>query len=108
MNYYLMNKDNKLMKFKTMQKLGSTSVSEIITYNKLPIGFIDIATWIDNRNYAKHKDHLIKWLKDWGMDTIDGFLEITHALGINDTLWVKEESSPLHWSDVSLYQNQFD
>ena len=33
---------------------------------------------------------------------------MTHALSLNDTFWVKEESEMLCWDEVSLYWNEFD
>jgi hypothetical protein len=49
----------------------------------------------------------MKWLAEWEMNTTDGFIQVTHCLGINDTLWVKEETSDLTWEDVNLYNNKF-
>ena len=107
MRYSLMNKDTKLLDFETVENLGTT-VREIKSYSELrPIGFKDISDWVSNRNYAKHKRHLKEWLREWGIDTLDGFLQISHALGINDTLWVKDEDSDLKWEKVSLYSNPF-
>lgn len=42
------------------------------------------------------------------MDTPDGFLQMSHALGLNDTLWVRPEVSTLRWADISLYANPFN
>lgn len=42
------------------------------------------------------------------MDTPDGFLQMSHALGLNDTLWVRPEASTLRWADISLYANPFN
>ena len=36
------------------------------------------------------------------------FLQVSHALSLNDTFWVKQADSQLCWRDVSLYQNDFD
>ena len=33
---------------------------------------------------------------------------MTRALSLNDTFWVKRETSPLKWEEVSLYCNPFD
>ena len=41
-------------------------------------------------------------LTAWGIDNVDGFIEVTHYLGLNDTLWVKPANSSLHWDEVSL------
>ncbi|MCF0128613.1 MAG: HipA domain-containing protein [Pseudobutyrivibrio sp.] len=108
MEYYLMNKDQRLLSFKTEYSFGDTVVTETEQYaKKLPIGFTDISLWLENRNYAKHKESLKGYLSQWGMDNVDGFIEITHCLGLNDTLWVKTVDSNLCWSEVSLYTNDF-
>lgn len=96
MKYYLMNKDDRLLSFETIQRLGDVLVEERERFSKrMPIGFTDISLWIENRNYAKHKDSLKNYLKEWGIDNVDGFIEITHCLGLNDTLWVKDTNSSL-------------
>ncbi|MBQ7216489.1 MAG: hypothetical protein IJS39_10965, partial [Synergistaceae bacterium] len=73
----------------------------------LPPGFSSIQSWLEKRNYAKHKLHLRKWLHLWQIDTLQGFADVTHALGLNDTLWVKKANSSLSWQNVSLYSNPF-
>ena len=108
MKYYLMNKDTRLVAFSTAERLGTTVFEEQRLTEQLPIGYTDIDLWVKQRNYAKHKEHLQKWLHDWNLETADGFLDITHALSLNDTLWVKQENSSLTWKDVNLYENAFD
>ena len=109
--YYFMNKDRKLMLFEVVyDEFGQYNCHEIERYaedNLFPIGFSDIYTWIDRRNYAKHKEHLQKWLKEWQLDNISGFIDMTHALSLNDTLWVTKADSDLTWDSVSLYTNEF-
>lgn len=57
MKYYLMNKNEKLVAFETDIEYGVTVIkNEINLSDRLPIGYSDIGTWIENRNYAKHKD----------------------------------------------------
>lgn len=108
MKYCLMNKDEKLVSFETAFRYGITEiVNELCLTDRLPIGYSEMAAWIENRNYAKHKEHMKLWLKDWGIDTTDGFIQITHCLGLNDTLWVKPADSDLTWDSVNLYQNEF-
>lgn len=108
MKYYLMNKNEKLVSFETDMQYGVTIFeNELKLSDKLPIGYLDIGTWIENRNYAKHKEHMQKWLKDWGIDTTDGFINITHALGVNDSFWIKSQDSDLRWENVNLYTNEF-
>lgn len=106
--YYLMNRDEKLLAFTVEHSALGEKVRETETFSSIrPIGFIDIATWIEGRNYAKHKEHLKKWLKEWQIDSLCGFLDVTHALGINDCLWVKRCDSELTWKTINLYNNDF-
>ena len=108
MKYYLMNKNRTLVSFETTEEYGvSTIRNEKALGGPLPFSYIDINTWIERRNYTKHKEHLKNWLKEWGLDTTDGFLQITHALGLNDTFWVKPAGSGLTWEKVNLYDNEF-
>ena len=108
--YFLMNKDVKLLHFRLLyDALSGYTGQELQRYSEyLPPGFSSISDWIDSRNYAKHKLHLKRWLREWQIDNTKGFLDITHALGLNDTLWVKDTASLLSWRDVSLYSNNFN
>lgn len=110
--YYLMNKNRQLMLFtinydETLNLCECVEIERYADDNGFPPQFSDIYTWLDRRNYAKHKEHLRKWLKEWQIDNLIGFIEITHALSLNDTLWVKKADSDLQWEKVSLYQNEF-
>ena len=106
--YLLMNRNVPLLEFGIENTSLGEEVKEIKSiFDLRPHGFYDIATWLENRNYAKHKEHFKKWLSEWGLDTTEGFIDITHCLSINDTLWVKERSSDLTWDKVNLYENNF-
>ena len=41
-------------------------------------------------------------LKEYGCDTLEGYLNVTHALSLNDTFWVRAADADLQWRDVSL------
>ncbi|MBE5898243.1 MAG: hypothetical protein E7279_01420 [Lachnospiraceae bacterium] len=107
-NYFLMNKDNIILEFSIEDSTYGENIKEVNSFSNLrPIGFTNINNWILDRNYAKHKKHFKKWLKEWGIDTSKGFVEITHCLGINDCLWTKSVDSELSWNSVNMYKNQF-
>ena len=110
--YCFMNKDTPLLLFtiKTDDLSNKAICVEIERYvddDRLPPQFHDIGNWINHRNYAKHKEHLKKWLKEWQMDDSKGFIDVTHALGLNDSLWVKPADSDLTWERINLYSNDF-
>lgn len=108
--YLLMNKNRPLLSFYPKETISGYRLIEADIYvdsSSLPPRFKDINTWVTNRNYAKHKEHLQEWLHEWGIDNAVGFLDITHTLSLNDSLWVKKENSDLDWEQVNLYYNEF-
>ena len=109
--YFLMNKNSKLLLFRVLVDEHSQyyckEIERYVDDVLLPPGFASIQDWVDRRNYAKHKHHLQVWLKQWQIDTIKGFIDITHALGLNDTLWIRKADDNLLWENVSLYTNEF-
>lgn len=109
MRYILKNKDKNLVLFSIDDGFIEPEITEIVKYDEvgLPPEFTDISSWIENRNYAKHKEHLKKWLKEWGIDNSYGFINLTHCLSLNDSLWVDNENSNLKWSQINLYENEF-
>ena len=109
--FLLMNKNLPLLSFFSEETIyGFPELKEdqrFVDQSLLPPRFSDIQTWVTNRNYAKHKEHLQGWLHEWGIDNAIGFLDITHALSLNDSLWVKRDNSGLDWEQVNLYHNEF-
>ena len=111
-DYILKNKDNNLLTFTVslddFSQYVCRETERYVPEELLPPSFTSIADWLERRNYAKHKAHLRRWLKHWQIDTIKGFIDVTHALGLNDTLWVCPAGSNLTWNNVSLYSNDFN
>lgn len=108
MEYYLMNKDTKLMKFSIDGEGVMEQCSVIEQYTDLPIWLPDIDTWISKRSAAKHRKHVQSILDMMGGRTLSGFIGLTHCLSLNDTLWVKSALENINWDSVSLYSNDFD
>ena len=117
--YYLMNKDKPLIEFQIKESPLGDEINVLRVEADVPaipllieaIQNHDVDTWItawlEGRNYAKHKEHMKKWLKEWGIDNTKGFIELTHGLSLNDSLWVKDTTSELTWSKVNYYSNKF-
>ena len=107
--YLLMNKDKVIAKFEVGNVFGfdTVEVVEILGDINNPLLY-DIQSFILNRKAPKHRQHIEKLLKVCGCDTLTGYLDVSHALSLNDTLWVKREHSDLEWNDVSLYKNPFN
>ena len=109
--YILKNKDKALLAFSVelddFSQYNCVELERYVPDALMPPSFVSITEWLENRNYAKHKTHLQRWLREWQIDNIKGFIDITHALGLNDTLWVCSADSSLKWDNVSLYRNDF-
>lgn len=110
-NYYLMNKDRVVAEFYSQKGRFSRkdALFEIgCIYDKMPFGAEeDLTAWISDRKAAKHRVHLKKIMEELGCYDNEGFINITHIAGINDTFWAKPTDSNLTWQDVSLYCNEF-
>lgn len=108
MNYLLMNKNNVVMEFKSEVVLASSSYVSTQLVGKLPYGFKDIGNWLEHRQAAKHRQHIKALMEQCGCLSIEGFIRVMHCTSINDTFWVKENTEPVCWEDVSLYSNEFN
>ncbi len=66
-----------------------------------PIGYRGLAAFLEHRKAPKHREHIRQLLEQYGCDDLEGFLQVTHALSLNDTFWVKRKGETLQWRDVS-------
>lgn len=73
-----------------------------------PIGYKNLNSFLEHRKAPKHRKHIEELLLRYGCDDMEGFLNVTHALSLNDTFWVKKECFDLTWEQVSLYRNPFN
>lgn len=107
--FYLMNKDNKLLNFTCDNSPLGVNFEEKESYSEIrPYGYEGIGQWISQRQAPKHRQYIADLLRMCGCYNLDGFIRVTHALSLNDTFWIKPVSSQLQWENVSLYQKQFD
>ncbi len=107
--YILMNRDVPMLEF--LCRRNEFDEPEFFEHqwhtNRRPIGYHDLASFLERRKAPKHRKHIQQLLEQYGCDDLEGFLQVTHALSLNDTFWVRPESSRLAWEDVSLYINEF-
>ncbi|MDO4545885.1 MAG: HipA protein, partial [Bacillota bacterium] len=108
--FLLMNKDREILSFKTIKnKYGSVNFEIISEKNEPhPLGFENLADWLEKRQAPKHRAHIERLLRVCGCYDLDGFIRVTRAMTLNDTFWIKPEKSGLVWNEVSLYQNPFN
>ena len=108
--YLLMNKDRPVLSF-----LCSRNVFDEPEFQELfwhvpyrPIGYKTLTGFLERRKAPKHREHIQRLLERFGCDDLEGFLNVTHAVSLNDTFWVKKADGDLCWDQVSLYRNEFD
>lgn len=108
--YVLMNKDIACLQFLcTRNAFDEPEFEEqqwLVGYR--PLGYYNLSDFLAKRQAPKHRKHIKELLERYGCDDLEGFIQVTHALSLNDTFWVKKSDSSLRWEDVSLYQNEFD
>lgn len=112
-NYYLMNKDTKLLKFSyNKNSLTQFKIKEIyVKINKFSTSDL-LTTWIMNRSIPTNREHIVEVLNSIGLNNYSAFdlLCVNHACSLNDTLWIMEVNEKniynedICWNDVSLYR----
>lgn len=104
--YLLMNKDVIVAHFHVDEFIDSVEIDS--AEMELPDWMQNLRTFITNRRAPKSRENIEQLLKESGCDTIKGYLDISHALSLVDTFWVKPKDSKLVWEDVSLYTHKFN
>lgn len=104
--YFLLNKDKLIAAFHVDPILDEITIDNV--YTELPFWIGNLRVFITNRRAPKNRENIQQLLKESGCDTIQGYLDITHALSLVDTFWVKPQDSELTWEEVSLYTHPFN
>lgn len=104
--YYLMNKDEIYAEFKV--QTGYAENIEVLKLYKLPYGVTDLYKFLVQRRPPSNRENILTLLSRVNFRTLEGYLNITHALSLTDTFWVKPVKSKLTWRKVSLYTNSFN
>ena len=101
--WLLMNKDTPVMSFiSSTDEYGEVVLSEEDWLSdRKPLGYISITSFVERRKAPKHRKHIEELLIRYGCDDLEGFLNVAHALSLNDTLWVWSRRSD--GDDTLLY-----
>ena len=108
--YVLMNQDVPVLDFDCRRnEFGEPKFVEKQWHtDRRPIGYRSLASFLARRKAPKHRKHIQQLLEQYGCDDLEGFLQVTRALSLNDTFWVRKAGSSLTWRQVSLYTNPFN
>ena len=110
MRYLLLNKDAVWLEFRCERNeyLEVTAQEEVWHTGQRPFGYTNLTDFLERRKAPKHRVHIAELLRQYGCQELDGYLDVTHALSLDDTFWVKRVDSSLKWEEVSLYRNPFN
>ena len=108
-NFVLMNTDTSVLSFRYVQESPiEFYYEEIETFDGiLPLGFVDVESWLNRRKAPKHRKHIKRLSEELGCTTLVGYIKLTHAVSLNDTYWVKHVDEDISWRDISPYTNDF-
>lgn len=88
--YYLLNKYNIVASFE-IRGTGSLEYIEILKHDRkqIPFWINDLNIFISNRKSPKHRENIEILFKQCNCNTLSGYLDVSHALSLNDSFWVK-------------------
>lgn len=66
-----------------------------MTSGRRPIGCRNLSSFLARRKAPQHRKHIQPLLEQYGRDDLEGFLQVTHALSLNNTFWVRKAGSSL-------------
>ncbi len=104
--YVLLNRDTVIAEFVVDTLFDDITI--VKQFVKLPGWFGNLDSFIANRRAPKQRENIEELLRLSGCNTMQGFLDISHALSLVDTFWVKRADSELGWKNVSLYTHPFN
>lgn len=107
-SYQLMNKDSVILEFRVDRATESIEDVKWVDRAQKPIGFKDLGSFLASRKAPSNRSHIKQILAACGADTFSGYLDVVHALSVNDTFWVRRKHEPVGWKDANLYTNELN
>lgn len=116
-DYTLMNKNTPVLKM-DMDDGYIISIKEIFSSKYLPVGVSDkpnliktnLRDWWSGRRIPASRDKIRESLINLGIETgqVPSFLlERCFGLSLSDQYWINPVDSPLKWSDINFFENDF-
>lgn len=82
MDWILLNKDTAFLEFSTLKdEFGDVVALEGTWFSSLrPIGYKSLLSFLEGRRAPKHRKRIEQLLAQYGCRTLEGFLQVSHAL----------------------------
>lgn len=106
--YELLNKDRAVLTFSVDNSTGSIDNVVWIDQTISPIGFKDLGSFLAARKAPSNRAHIRRVLEACGAADLVGYLDVVHALSINDTFWVRRRGERVCWAEANLYHNELN
>lgn len=112
--YLVMHKDTPVYKAemtlrggKNISKPHVTVLDERLCPAPLKRG-TSLEAWIKDRFAIAERVDIVKLRSLYLCDTLIDFAALTHAVSLTDVYWVKAETEPVEWKEVSPYRNKLN
>jgi len=119
MNYILKHFDKNIVKFRFISTpRAGTQLQIIQLYEEnrtffplnLTLENSELLSWIKGRTIPKNREFVYKILMELNLsfDDIEGIVNISKSLSLNDVYWIVEEDFQGTFDDYNLYDNDFN
>ena len=110
MEFYLMNKDNTVMRILIGREkfINTIRVIDVYSEDLIPLSLkadSSLQTFIDSRLVLSHRKNVKQLFESIGITSTEDILSITNGVSLNDTYWLKEVDDKKTWRVVSPYTN---
>jgi len=114
--FQLLNADTLVLSFSHDRTLLGDVYQDIVVHepSQLPIRLKKqcnheaLGNWINRRSVPVNRHHMEAMLGALNLEKPFDIMRYSHALSLNDTFWMKEESEQITFAEINLYDNQFD
>jgi len=114
--FQLFNADTLVLEFTHERTLTGDRYSKIVVHEpeQLPIRLKikcdedHLQDWIERRSVPVNRHHMEAMLGALNLEKPFDLMRYSHALSLNDTFWIKEDSEKVTFAQINLYDNKFD
>lgn len=110
MDFYLMSKDRKVLRFSVLGG-GSETICKIVEEYEpslKPLNLRDIKDWLWRRSNVGYRFYIEKFLKHIDLMELYDLILTTKCISLSDTFWVKSTHSEMKWSSISPFRHSPD
>ena len=114
--FQILNADTLVLSFSYERTLIGDIYQDILMHepSQLPIRLKNecsdaaLGDWLNRRSVPVNRHHMEAMLGALNLQYPFDIMRYSHALSLNDTFWMKEESEDINFADINLYDNKFD